>query len=58
MAEAAASWSPAQLAAFKANGIEIPRPQRVILSRDPGAFPPPDEGMADPDTAGGLPDGA
>jgi small-conductance mechanosensitive channel len=22
------------LAAFKANGIEIPRPQRVILSRD------------------------
>jgi small conductance mechanosensitive channel len=33
------------LAAFKANGIEIPRPQRVILSRDPGAFPPPDEGM-------------
>jgi small conductance mechanosensitive channel len=24
------------LAAFKAHGIEIPRPQRVILSRDPG----------------------
>ena len=33
------------LAAFKAHGIEIPRPQRVILSRDPGALPPPDEGM-------------
>jgi small-conductance mechanosensitive channel len=30
------------LSAFKANGIEIPRPQRVVLSRDPGAFPPPD----------------
>ena len=25
------------LAAFAANGIEIPRPQRVVLSRDPGA---------------------
>jgi moderate conductance mechanosensitive channel len=35
------------LAAFKEHGIEIPRPQRVILSRDPGAFAPPDEGMAD-----------
>ena len=23
------------LAAFKANGIEIPRPQRVVLARDP-----------------------
>jgi small conductance mechanosensitive channel len=34
------------LAAFKEHGIEIPRPQRVILSRDPGAFPPPDESMA------------
>jgi moderate conductance mechanosensitive channel len=27
------------LEAFAANGIEIPRPQRVILSRDPGADP-------------------
>lgn len=36
------------LAAFKEHGIEIPRPQRVILSRDPGTLPPPDEGMADP----------
>jgi small conductance mechanosensitive channel len=34
------------LAAFREHGIEIPRPQRVILSRDPGAFPPPDESMA------------
>ena len=25
------------LEAFAANGIEIPRPQRVVLSRDPGA---------------------
>ena len=27
------------LDAFKANGIEIPRPQRVVLTRDPGAGP-------------------
>jgi moderate conductance mechanosensitive channel len=26
------------LAALQANGIEIPRPQRVVLSRDPGAL--------------------
>ena len=26
------------LAALEANGIEIPRPQRVILSRDPSAL--------------------
>ena len=26
------------LGAFKANGIEIPRPQRVVLSRDPSAL--------------------
>lgn len=42
------------LSAFKANGIEIPRPQRVILSRDPGAgadpgaFPAPDDTSLDP----------
>jgi small-conductance mechanosensitive channel len=41
------------LSAFKANGIEIPRPQRVILSRDPaaaaaGAFPAPDDASLDP----------
>jgi small-conductance mechanosensitive channel len=35
------------LAAFKEHGIEIPRPQRVVLSRDPSAFPPADEGLAD-----------
>jgi small-conductance mechanosensitive channel len=36
------------LAAFKEHGIEIPRPQRVILSREPGAFPAPsDEALAD-----------
>jgi small-conductance mechanosensitive channel len=29
------------LEAFAANGIEIPRPQRVILSRDPGPGPVP-----------------
>jgi len=34
------------LDAFREHGIEIPRPQRVILSRDPGAFPPPDEAEA------------
>jgi small conductance mechanosensitive channel len=28
------------LAALQANGIEIPRPQRVVLARDPGAGAP------------------
>jgi small-conductance mechanosensitive channel len=39
------------LAAFAEHGIEIPRPQRVILSRDlsgQGPFPPGDEGMVEP----------
>jgi small-conductance mechanosensitive channel len=39
------------LAAFTEHGIEIPRPQRVILSRDlsgQGPFPPGDEGMVEP----------
>jgi small-conductance mechanosensitive channel len=36
------------LAAFAEHGIEIPRPQRVILSREPGALPPADDGMVDP----------
>ncbi|HEY4228103.1 MAG TPA: mechanosensitive ion channel domain-containing protein [Candidatus Limnocylindrales bacterium] len=31
------------LAAFKEHGIEIPRPQRVILSRDSRALPPSEE---------------
>ena len=36
------------LAAFEAHGIEIPRPQRVVLARQPGGMPPPDEGMLEP----------
>jgi moderate conductance mechanosensitive channel len=35
------------LAAFKQHGIEIPRPQRVVLAREPGGLPPPDEAMAE-----------
>lgn len=35
------------LAAFHEHGIEIPRPQRVVLAREPGGLPPPDEGMLD-----------
>jgi small conductance mechanosensitive channel len=31
------------LAAFKVNGIEIPRPQRVVLTRDPGTGPTEDD---------------
>ena len=31
------------LAAFHEHGIEIPRPQRVVLAREPGGLPPPDE---------------
>ncbi|HUG29423.1 MAG TPA: mechanosensitive ion channel family protein [Candidatus Limnocylindria bacterium] len=45
---AAGEFRKRLLAAFKKHEIEIPRPQRVILSRDPGAPPPPDEGLADP----------
>ena len=42
------------LAAFKEHGIEIPRPQRVILSRDPSGFPVAgDETAADPGDANG-----
>jgi small-conductance mechanosensitive channel len=37
------------LAAFSSNGIEIPRPQRVILARDPdGAGPRPPEAVVGP----------
>lgn len=36
------------LAAFQEHGIEIPRPQRVVLARQPGGLPPPDEGMLEP----------
>ena len=35
------------LDAFRAHGIEIPRPQRVVLAREPGGLPPPDESMTD-----------
>ena len=46
------------LAAFTEHGIEIPRPQRVILSRDltrePGAFPPADEGLVEPGQVDGT----
>lgn len=45
---AAGEFRKRLLAAFKEHGIEIPRPQRVVLSRDSGALPPPDEAMADP----------
>ena len=41
------------LAAFNEHGIEIPRPQRVVLAREAGGLPPPDEGMAAGDGAGG-----
>jgi small conductance mechanosensitive channel len=41
------------LAAFKEHGIEIPRPQRVILSRDPSGIPVAgDEAIADPGDPG------
>jgi len=42
------------LVAFKANGIEIPRPQRVVLSREPGTadvLPGPAIGPTDEDLA-------
>ncbi len=34
---AAGEFRKRLLAAFRANGIEIPRPQRVVLAREPGA---------------------
>jgi moderate conductance mechanosensitive channel len=37
------------LAAFKEHGIEIPRPQRVILSREPGAPSAPQPGPTEED---------
>jgi len=43
------------LAAFHANGIEIPRPQRVVLAREPGgAGLPSDLGLADDGAGDGL----
>jgi small conductance mechanosensitive channel len=35
------------LAAFKEHGIEIPRPQRVVLARESGGGPPADESLAE-----------
>jgi small conductance mechanosensitive channel len=53
------------LAAFKANGIEIPRPQRVVLAREPGGPGGPgapdglplDDSTTDPGSADGSLDG-
>jgi len=43
------------LAAFHANGIEIPRPQRVVLAREAGAgVPPPDLAIAEDGGGEGL----
>jgi len=39
------------LTAFKANGIEIPRPQRVVLASHPGDLPPDLEPTVDPAAA-------
>jgi small-conductance mechanosensitive channel len=36
------------LAAFREHGIEIPRPQRVVLAREPGELPGGDESLAEP----------
>ena len=33
------------LEAFREHDIEIPRPQRMVLAREQGGLPPPDEGM-------------
>lgn len=35
------------LAAFKEHGIEIPRPQRVVLAREPGSLSPADQSLAE-----------
>ena len=42
------------LTAFKDNGIEIPRPQRVVLARDPGQLSSADQSLAE---AMGEPEG-
>ena len=42
------------LAAFHQHGIEIPRPQRVILAREPGAGPPSPEQSVAQDTDDAL----
>jgi small conductance mechanosensitive channel len=45
------------LAAFKEHGIEIPRPQRVILSPEPQSAPVPDESLAEAGADAGAGDG-
>jgi moderate conductance mechanosensitive channel len=42
------------LAAFHANGIEIPRPQRVVLAREPGGLPIPEGSLAESGAGDGL----
>ena len=44
---AAGEFRKRLLAAFHEHGIEIPRPQRVVLSREPGGLPPPGEAMVE-----------
>ena len=48
---AAGEFRKRLLAALQANGIEIPRPQRVVLSQDPGAAA--EAGLAGPSPDGG-----
>jgi small conductance mechanosensitive channel len=43
---AAGEFRKRLLAAFNEHGIEIPRPQRVVLAGEPGGPPPPDDSMA------------
>jgi len=42
------------LAAFHEHGIEIPRPQRVVLARESGALPPSSEVISEGGAADGL----
>jgi small-conductance mechanosensitive channel len=42
------------LAAFHANGIEIPRPQRVVLARESGSVPSAELAMTDDGGGEGL----
>jgi moderate conductance mechanosensitive channel len=44
------------LAAFAEHGIEIPHPQRVVLTREPAAGLPPGDVAADDGTSGLVPD--
>jgi small conductance mechanosensitive channel len=44
---AAGEFRKRLLAAFKEHGIEIPRPQRVVLAKEPGGGPPAEESLAE-----------